>query len=254
MKPAAASVGVADHGGWAILVTLAPDGGLLDRRRVELLEAGLPNFPHHHEGSWAVGRYLNLPEARPISLPEAVALVARVRESAMKCAHERLAALAANLPVAVGRIALRVCPAIPATTEERIADVRAQTVADSVMYRQALAGAAEARGWEVYWYERERVLADAVEVLREMGRAIGPPWNADYKLAAAAALAVAVRPASALVPAEPSTTARPTTARPTTARPTTARSTAARPVVTPAAAAHGAHTLKRTRARRGQRS
>jgi hypothetical protein len=28
-------IGVSDHGGWAVLVTVARDGTLLDRRRVE---------------------------------------------------------------------------------------------------------------------------------------------------------------------------------------------------------------------------
>jgi hypothetical protein len=91
-----------------------------------------------------------------------------------------------------------VCPELPPTTEERIADNRAQTFADSVMYREALATAAEARGWSVYWYDRERVFRDAATVLgREdvnaflsvMGRSIGPPWQAKHKLAAVAALA-----------------------------------------------------------------
>ena len=90
------------------------------------------------------------------------------------------------------------CPKLPPTTEERIADNRAQTVADSVMYREALATAAEARGWSVHWYDRERVFRDAAAALgREdvdaflyaMGRSIGPPWQAKHKLAAAAALA-----------------------------------------------------------------
>ena len=43
-------VGVSDHGGWAVLVTVARDGTLLDRRRVELVDEDLPALPHHHEG------------------------------------------------------------------------------------------------------------------------------------------------------------------------------------------------------------
>jgi hypothetical protein len=31
-------IGVSDHGGWAVLVTVAGDGTLLDRRRVELVD------------------------------------------------------------------------------------------------------------------------------------------------------------------------------------------------------------------------
>jgi hypothetical protein len=91
-----------------------------------------------------------------------------------------------------------VCPQIPPTTEERIADNRAQTVADSVMYREALSNAAKARGWKVHWYDRERVFADAAAVLgrkdidgflKSMGESVGPPWQAKHKLAAAAAIA-----------------------------------------------------------------
>lgn len=192
-----ATLGVAEHGNAAVLVTLASDGALLDRRRIDLTE-GLPTHPHHHEGSWAVGRYRNSPWAREISLAEAVALVERVRLAAAQGAQEALEALAAALPVPITRIALRVCPALPPTTEERIADNRAQAMADSIMYRQALAAAAEARGWSVSWYDRDRVFRDASEalgrddvddLLRALGRAAGPPWQARHKLAAAAALA-----------------------------------------------------------------
>lgn len=196
--PRAAAVGVTEHGNSAVLVTVATSGELLDRRRVDLTERGLPTHPHHHQGSWAVGRYLNTPGARAISLADAVALVERVRESAARGARECLGALAAAVPVPIASIAIRVCPELPPTIEERIADNRAQTFADSVMYRQALATAAEARGWSVCWYDRERVFHDAATALgrddidaflRAMGRSIGPPWQSKHKLAAAAALA-----------------------------------------------------------------
>jgi len=193
-KPAA-SVGVAEHGNSAVLVTLAPGGEFLDRRRIDLTH-GLPTHPYHHEGSWAVGRYVDSPWARPISLSDAVALVARVREAAARGARESLEALAKAVPLPIAGIAIRVCPKLPATTEERIADTRAANVADSVMYRESLATAAEARGWSVHWYDRTRLFQDAsaalgkdVEAfLRAMGRSIGPPWQAKHKLAAAAAI------------------------------------------------------------------
>jgi len=193
-----AATGVAEHGNSAVLVTVAPGGELLDRRRVDLTR-GLPTHPYHHEGSWAVGRYLNSPWARAIPLADAVALVERVRESAARGARESLEALAATVPVPIVSIAIRVCPKLPPTTEERIADTRVANVADSVMYREALANAAEARGWFVHWYDREHVFRDAAVALggedidaflHAMGRAIGPPWQAKHKLAAAAALAV----------------------------------------------------------------
>jgi len=164
-KSAAATVGVAEHSNSAVLVTVAPDGELLDRRRINLTDRKLPTHPHHHEGSWAVGRYLNVPGARVLSLAEAVALVERVGVSAACGARESLEALAAAVPIPIARIAMRACPTLPPTIAERIADNRAQTVADSVMYRQALAAAAEARGWFVYWYDRERAFRDAAAVL-----------------------------------------------------------------------------------------
>ena len=196
-----AATGVAEHGNSAVLVTVAPGGELLDRRRVDLTR-GLPTHPYHHEGSWAVGRYLNSPWARAIPLADAVALVERVRESAARGARESLEALAATVPVPIVSIAIRVCPKLPPTTEERIADTRVANVADSVMYREALANAAEARGWFVHWYDREHVFRDAAVALggedidaflHAMGRSIGPPWQAKHKLAAAAALAVAAQ-------------------------------------------------------------
>ena len=196
-KERAAAVGVAEHGNSAVLVTLAPDGELLDRRRIDLTR-GLPTHPYHHEGSWAIGRYVSSSWARAITLPDAVALVERVRESAARGARESLEALAAAVLVPIANIAIRVCPELPPTTEERITDTRAANVADSVMYREALATAGAARGWSVHWYDRERVFHDAAAALgaedvdaflHAMGRAIGPPWQAKHKLAAAAALA-----------------------------------------------------------------
>jgi hypothetical protein len=201
VEGAGAAVGVAEHGNSAVLVTVTLRGELLDRRRIDLTR-DLPTHPYHHEGSWAVGRYLNSSWARPISLADAVALVERVHEAAARGARESLEALAATVPTPIASIAIRVCPPLPPTTAERIADTRAANVADSVMYREALATAAEARAWSVSWYDRERVFGEASKalgedveaVLRAMGRASGPPWQARHKLAAAAALAAAARP------------------------------------------------------------
>lgn len=192
-------MGVVEHGNSAVLVTVAPPAELLDRRYIDLTR-GLPTHPHHHEGSWAVGRYLNTPGARVMSLADAVALVERVRQAAAHGAREALDSLAAAVHMPIAHIALRSCPPLPATVEQRIADNRAQTVADTVMYREALANAAQARGWTVHWYDRDHVFREAAAVLgrkdidaflHAMGRSLGPPWQAKHKLAAAAALACA---------------------------------------------------------------
>jgi len=179
-------VGVSDHGGWAVLVTVARDGTLLDRRRVELVDDDLPAIPHHHE-------------AQLLPPDEAVALIDRVRASAERHAVVALDAVAAAVPDIRG-IALREYQPLPPTIAERLKDYRARNVADWVMYRKILAAAAEARGWPVYLYDSKKVLAAASKALRvadfdayflKMRSAVGPPWNNDHKLAMAAAIVAA---------------------------------------------------------------
>jgi hypothetical protein len=198
----AAIVGVAEHGNSAELVTVVVEGGeatLLDRRRVDLTE-DLPTHPYHHEGAWALGRYRDSDWSRDVTLEEAIALVEQVTAAATEGASRHLEVLASQLPVEIERIAIRLCAELPDGIEERIRDSRAQTMADSIMYRQALADAADARGWTVVWYDRKQVFeaaAIALEtddldaVLKTMGRTVGPPWQARHKLAAAAAVAAA---------------------------------------------------------------
>lgn len=182
-------IGVSDHGGWAVLVTAARDGAILDRRRVELVGEGLPKIPHHSE-------------AQRLPIDEAVELVERVRVSAEKHAVLALDGVAKAVPRILG-VALRMCPPLPPTIAECIKDYRAQNNADWVMYRKALASAAEARGWPVHWYDAKKVLGHAAQVLRvknldahfvQVRKAIGPPWNMDHKLAMAAAIAMTSMP------------------------------------------------------------
>jgi hypothetical protein len=188
-----AAIGVSDHGGWAVFVTVAGDRTLLDRRRVELVDGDLPKIPHHSE-------------AQTLPLDEAVALVERVRLSAERHAKLALEAVAKTVPgrICILGVALRQCPVLPPTIAERIKDYRAQNVADWVMYRMALAAAAEARGWSVHWYDAKRVFSAASEALRthnleadleahflQLRKSIGPPWSKDHKLAMAAAIVAA---------------------------------------------------------------
>ena len=179
-------IGVSDHGGWAVLVTVARDGTLLDRRRVELVDEDLPGLPHHHEGQL-------------LPMDSAVALVERVRLSAERHAVLALDGVATAVPQIRG-IALRSCPELPATIAERIRDYRARNLADWVMYRKALAAAAEARGWPIHWYDAKKVQGSASRALHvedfdayflQTRRAVGPPWNKDHKLAMAAAIVAA---------------------------------------------------------------
>ena len=147
---------------------------------------GLPKIPHHSEG-------------QRLPIDEAVELVERVRVSAERHAALALDAVATAVPRILG-VALRKCQPLPPTIAERITDYRAQNVADWVMYRQALASAAEARGWPVHWYDAKSILETASQSLRvenldahflKVRSAVGPPWNNDHKLAMAAAIVTA---------------------------------------------------------------
>jgi hypothetical protein len=182
------SLGVADHCGWAVFVTVDGEGRLVDRRRVELVDEALPKLPHHHD-------------AQGLPVDEGVALVQRVARAAEVCAGSALKALAREVP-GIAAIAMRACPTLPETIAERIADTWSQNRADSVMYRNALARAAERRGWLVHWYEERKVIGEAAralgrasidDLLAKTGKTLGPPWTKDHRIAMAAAIAVRAR-------------------------------------------------------------
>ena len=177
-------IGVSDHGGWAVLVTVAGDGTLLDRRRVDLVEEELPKLPHHHD-------------AQTLPLDEAEALIERVRASADRHATLVFDAVERDVSSRIRGVALRERQQLPPTVAERLSDYRAQNVADWVMYRTALAGAAEARGWRVHWYDAKTVLEAARDVwpgddldahLLQIRKATGPPWRKEHQVAMAAAI------------------------------------------------------------------
>ena len=143
----------------------------------------------------------NFLEGQTLPIDKAVALVEKVRDSADRHAILALDAVATALPVRIVGIALRECPPLPGAIAERITNYRARNVADWVMYRMALAGAAEARGWNVRWYNAKTVFDAARDVLQvddlamrfqQIRRAIGPPWTKDHQLAMAAATVAAM--------------------------------------------------------------
>ena len=182
-----AIIGVSDHAGWAVLVAVAGDGALLDTRRIELVDEGLSNFPYHHG-------------AQGLPIDEGVALVERVRASAERHAKLGLEIAQGAVRAKVRAIALRQHPPMPPTVAERIQSYWAQTKADTIMYRHALAGAAEARGWAVHWFEAKTVFDDAIKALgaddldrrfAEGKARFGPPWTQDHRLAMAAGLVLA---------------------------------------------------------------
>jgi hypothetical protein len=170
-----------------VLVTVTSDGTLLDRRRVELVDNGLPRQPHEHE-------------AQTLPLEKALDLVERVRASADDHSKLALSGVAVTVPRRILGVAIRECPRLPPTITERIKDYRSQCVADSVMYRTSLAAAAEARGWPVHWYNAKKIFDSARDALGvddleayflQVRRSVGSPWAKDHKLAMAAAIVAA---------------------------------------------------------------
>jgi hypothetical protein len=176
-------VGVADHLGWAIVVTASADHAVLDRRRIELIEPGLSPAPIHYER----GR---------LDLAATAALVAQARASVVRAASAALGELASALPAPVRSISLRTWPLdFPDDVAvQRRAPYEAR--ADAIMYRQELAEIAHARGWEVHLYDAKAVEAQAVrilaaragEVLHGPRATLGPPWTRDHRIALAATI------------------------------------------------------------------
>lgn len=176
-------VGVYDHLGWAVAVTASDDYNVVDRRRMELLEQGVPAMPIHHPG-------------KGLTLDEIEALVAGVRASAERATSASLDALSTSLPSPVSSIRLRALP-VEFPTEIAV-QLRApyEARADAVMYRQVLAAAAKTRGWAVKFYDAKtaeadaaRILADrADDVLRGPRDRLGPPWTKEHRTALAATI------------------------------------------------------------------
>ena len=185
-------VGIAHHYGWAVAVTASADHEVVDRRRIELLEPGLPAAPVHHEG----GAHPMHRTGEPLDDAALAALVAEVRASAVRTTSASLGELAAALPAPITSLSVRDWPDdFPAdVARQRVVPYESQ--ADSVMYRQVLAELAEARGWAVHRFvakdveaEAARLLGDrADEVLRGPRARLGPPWTKDHRIALAATI------------------------------------------------------------------
>ena len=178
-------LGIADHFGWAVAVTAAADHEVVDRRRIELIEPGMPTAPIHHD-------------SHRLDVAATEALLARVRASVLRAASGALDELAIALPEPIVSMSLRAWPLdFPQDVAvQRRAPYEAR--ADAIMYRQVLAECAHARGWDVHFYIAKDVEGQAVtklagradEVLRGPRAAIGPPWAKDHRTALAATIMV----------------------------------------------------------------
>jgi hypothetical protein len=176
-------LGIADHLGWAVAVTASADHEVVDRRRIELVEAGITPAPIHYE-------------SRRLDVAATGELVAEVRASIARAASAALDELAAALPSPVRAISLR---AWPLDFPDDIAVQRRapyESRADAIMYRQELSELAHARDWEVHLYDAKAVVGQAAETLAERADEVlwgprarlGPPWTKDHRVALAATI------------------------------------------------------------------
>ena len=187
-------LGIAHHLGWAVAVTASADHEVVDRRRIELIEPGMPPAPVHHEG----GPHLLHRRAGPLDDDALAALVAAVRASAMRAGSAALDELATALPAPIISMSLRAWP--PDFPDDIAVQRRPpfESHADSVMYRQVLAELARARSWAVHLYDAKDVEAEAVRILGERADAVlqgprarwGPPWAKDHRMALAATVVI----------------------------------------------------------------
>ncbi|MEU5882375.1 hypothetical protein [Spirillospora sp. NPDC047279] len=179
-------VGIAHHFGWAVAVTASDDHRVADRRRIELVEPGVPVAPIHTDG-------------KSLDDDAASELVATVRASATRAASAALDELTSALPAPVVSMSLRAWPAgFPAdiAVQRR---VPYEARADSVMYRQVLAELAHERGWDVHLFDARTVERQAAgilagradEVLNGPRKTLGPPWGKDQRMALAATIVAA---------------------------------------------------------------
>jgi hypothetical protein len=183
-------LGIAHHLGWAVAVTADDDHVVVDRRRIVLVEPGLPTAPVHHEG----GSHEMHRSGDPLDDDALAALVAEVRASVVRASAVALDELAASLPEAITSLSVRAWP------DDFPADIASQrrvpyeSRADSVMYCQVLAELAAERGWAVHRYDPKRVEAEAAALLGERAdqvlhgprKQLGPPWTKDHRTALAA--------------------------------------------------------------------
>ena len=187
--------GMKAHSGWAALVVLGTRSGelqVVDRCRVELVEK--------EEASWAKQPYhaaerLNAGDARDL-VTRGLVTARRIAVREMRTAVDR----ARQAGHEVDACAVLMADPMPDWTVDEILAVHFRMhKAEGVLFRDALARAAEACGLRFLGIpekqldeQAERALATSVNSLRKtiasLGKSVGPPWGKDQKDASLAAM------------------------------------------------------------------
>jgi hypothetical protein len=185
---------VADHTGWAHLLAVGVQNGapaVILRRRVALIDPGLPTQPYEHD-------------SRALPERDAKSLIARVQRSIAARTALALERFAGELAPAQAAVALAIrrppFPALPAAVSEVWSSYNLLCAADGMLYQQAICSAAQQLGLELHTYRRgeEAALAaprlgvtsdEVEEFVAHTGRPAGPPWTAEHRRAFAAGIA-----------------------------------------------------------------
>ena len=186
-------VGAADHNGWVVLVSVAAVNGqptIVDRRRVPLIDKGVPSQPYHHE-------------TLALADPESEELLRRVKRSIAACTDLAFDRLAADLSpqYRVSALTIREPPLahLPATVGEVHRSYYTQCRADGMLYHSAICAAARQRNWKVVVHRRGEEMAKAAEALQastqdverfitDLRQTVKAPWTAEHRSAFAAAI------------------------------------------------------------------
>jgi hypothetical protein len=164
---------------------------VIERRRVALIDQGLPTLPYHHDTT-------------TMREDEANALIARVRRSIESRTSEAVTRVVTELAPAYAVVALAIREPAFAELPETVAAVRKsyrlQCAADGMLYQLAICRAARQLELDVHVCRRGEETSRAADALgvtrREMeefvartGRPAGPPWTQEHQRAYASGIA-----------------------------------------------------------------
>lgn len=184
-----AAFGLRCHSGWAALVTVASPAGspeVIDRRRIEIADPDLDGSkqPYH--------------AAEELELGKARVLLRRCEAGSRRLARGALRAALDDVQkkgYGVASCGLLLASGRPLPALEKILASHALIhTADGEHFRDALARAAEGLGLRVLRVREREIHDRAAGELRltparlqgaiaDLGRALGPPWTQDQKLA-----------------------------------------------------------------------
>jgi hypothetical protein len=183
-------IGFREHTGWAAAVVLAgpmEEPALVERRRVELLDGELPANAYH--------------VAQALERRDAARVVAEVRAAAFACGGRAVAELVGDLradghDVTMAAVAESKPP--PSDLSRILASHALLHAAEGELFRDVLVSGVAGCGLPVVRYPPKSVLDElgdaagltpdaVVERLAVIGRAAGPPWREDQRLATMAA-------------------------------------------------------------------